>query len=174
MKLGIREIPSEGLRVNWTKEDLKFNDLQSLNVEAFILPIQGGFDVTGTIQAQVPMDCSFCANSLPIPVKEKFHEVLLLSTPKKKVLDDNDEEVLEASGVDEFYIEGNEIDLTSLIRDTIETALPIQPKCVEKGAPKDYPTCKADWDYQSYLDQNSKPLTNPFDALKSIKSLKKN
>lgn len=176
MKIGIREIPEEGLNIHWTNEDLKFDHVKSLQVTGFILPISGGFDVSGTLEAQVPMDCSFCANSLPIPIQEKFHEVLLLGKkkPTSKKTEDG-EEVIEPSDVDEFYIDGPDIDLSNMIRDTIETALPIQPKCVERGAPQNYPKCAADWDYESYINQHSgTPLVNPFEALKNLKNLKKN
>ncbi len=174
----LREIPNEGLQRSWSTEELKktFKDLigdQDLTVKVYVYPINDGFDVSGEITAHIPMDCSFCANMLPIPVSEKFHEVMLMTNKHKPK--DSKEDVVAPDELELSYINGNEMDLTTLVRDTISLALPIQPKCLKKGAPTGYPECKADWDYEKYFEKHeAQPLANPFETLKNLKNLKKN
>jgi uncharacterized metal-binding protein YceD (DUF177 family) len=160
MTLLIRDIPQDGQNFEWTEGKVK--------VKGFIYPIQGGFDLTGEISASVPMDCAYCTNSIEIPVKEKFHEVVVLGGGK---LQGSSKEIeLHKDELEVYYVNGSEIDLKPIVDQVVDVALPLQPKCVEKGAPADYPKCIADWDYQKFTNTEAPILrANPFEVLKKLK-----
>jgi uncharacterized metal-binding protein YceD (DUF177 family) len=160
MTLLIRDIPQDGQNFEWTEGKIK--------VKGFIYPIQGGFDLVGEISAHVSMDCSFCANTLEIPIQEKFHEVVVLGGGK--IQGSQKEVELHQDELEVYYVDGPEIDLKPIVQQVVDVSLPLQPKCVQKGAPKGYPECIADWDYEKYTHQNDEKLrSNPFEVLKKLK-----
>lgn len=159
MIIPIRDIPTEGHNFEWTEGDIK--------VTGFIYPIKNGFDINGEITAKVPMDCSFCANTIKIPVKEKFHEMVMLEGKIAKQLQETTDT---AADLEIHYVQGHEINLKPIIDEVIGVNMPIQPKCVQKGAPAGFPECVADWDYQKYFeDTKEMPVKNPFEVLKNLK-----
>jgi len=160
MVLLIRDIPKDGQNFEWNEN--------KTHVKGFIYPIQGGFDLSGHISSKVPMDCSFCTNLIDIPVEENFHEIIFLGAPKTGTT--KEEEEVQKDDLEVFYVDGPELHLLPIIQQVIDVSLPIQPKCVQKGAPKGYPECIADWDYEKFSHNGEEKLhNNPFEVLKNLK-----
>lgn len=159
MIINIRDIPHEG-------QNFEFNE-NGTHVKGFIYPLKNGFDITGEIVANLETECSFCADPMQIPVKEKFHEMVMLQGKIAKQLkevevDPNDLEI--------HYVDGNEIDLGPLVQEMIDVNMPIQPKCTEEVTKDGRPKCMEGSAYEKYLQNNPEnPVKSPFDILKTLK-----
>lgn len=161
MIINIRDIPHEG-------QNFEFHE-NGTHVKGFIYPLKGGFDVNGEIDGFLETECSFCAEPMKIPVKEKFHELMMLQGKMARQLkeievDPNDLEI--------HYVEGNEINLAPLVQEMIDVNMPIQPKCTEEVTKDGRPKCTEGSAYEKYL-QNA-PETAPKSPFDILKTLKKN
>jgi uncharacterized protein len=93
----------------------------------------------GTITADVELDCTRCLASVGRHVSIPFEDVFVDATDEPKVKDLE----LDETDLDVDLIEGNEIDLTDVVREQILLDLPEQVLCKEdcKGL---CPQCGAD------------------------------
>jgi len=159
MIINIMNIPHEGQNFEFDEDGIK--------VKGFIYPLKNGFDVSGEIVASLKTECSYCSEDMQIPVKEKFHELMMLEGKiarqlKEVEVDPNDLEI--------NYIEGNEIDLRPLVDEMVGVNMPIQPKCTEEVTKNGQPKCIEGTPYEKYLQQNTDlHIKNPFDVLKNLK-----
>lgn len=159
MIISIRDIPHEGQNFDFSED--------GIHVKGFVYPLKGGFDVNGEIDAKIETECSFCTKEMTIPIKEKFHEMMMLEGKiarqlKEVEVDPNDLEI--------HYVNGNEIDLRPIVDELIGVNVPIQPKCTTELTEDGHPACIEGSPYQKYLRENPEnPLKNPFDVLKTLK-----
>lgn len=159
MIISIINIPHEG-------QNFEFNE-DGILVKGFIYPLKNGFDINGEIEASIKTECSFCAEDMQIPVKEKFHELMMLGG---KITRQLQEEEVDPNDLEINYIQGNEIDLRPLVDEMIAVNMPIQPKCTEEVSKDGKPKCIEGSPYEKYLQENSSfNLKNPFDVLKTFK-----
>lgn len=160
MIINIMNIPHEG-------QNFEFNE-DGIQVKGFIYPLKDGFDVSGEIHASVKTECSYCTEDMQIPVKEKFHELMMMSDTKiARQLEDIE---VDPNDLEINYIEGNEIDLRPLVDEMVGLNLPIQPKCTQETTKDGQPKCIEGTPYEKYLQENSGfSLKNPFDVLKNLK-----
>ena len=96
-------------------------------------------DVTGSIEAPLEIDCTRCLTPVEHDLKIEFH----VDFVGKELFPDSKETHLESSDLDTDVIEGNELDLTEVVREQILLNLPEQVLCREdcKGI---CPTCGTD------------------------------
>jgi uncharacterized metal-binding protein YceD (DUF177 family) len=159
MIISIRDIPHEG-------QAFDFNE-DGIHVNGFIYPLKGGFDVNGEIDAQIGTECSFCAKNMTVPVKEKFHEMMML---EGKIARQLKEVEIDPHDLEIHYVNGNEIDLRPIVDEIVGVNMPIQPKCTTETTRDGHPACIEGSPYQKYLQENPEsPLKNPFDVLKTLK-----
>lgn len=159
MIINIVNIPHEGQNFEFTEDNI--------HVKGFIYPLKGGFDVSGDIKAELETECSFCADSMQIPVQEKFHEMMMFEGKTARQLK---EEEINHNDLEINYLEGNEINLRPLVDELIGLNMPIQPKCTEELTQSGQPKCIEGSPYEKYLQQNADlKLKNPFDVLKTLK-----
>ena len=96
-------------------------------------------DVRGSIKAPLEIDCTRCL----APVKQELNLEFHVDFVDKEFFPDSKETHLETSELDTDIIEGNELDLTEIVREQILLNLPEQVLCSEdcKGI---CPTCGTD------------------------------
>lgn len=135
MIIHLKEIPSEGKSFDFSRRSGELNDVlgdligeQDYKVHLDVTPVGNSFDVRGNIDATYSELCSFCASNFNLPVREKFHELVLL------------EDQNHIKGFDETWTPNEEIGVTAvddtaefnvsdLIREVLALAEPIQPAC---------------------------------------------
>lgn len=159
MIISTLNIPHEG-------QSFEFNE-DGIFVKGFIYPLKGGFDVSGEFEAKIDTECSFCAKDMSIPVKEKFHEMMMLEGKIARQLQEVD---VDPNDLEIHYVNGNEINLRPFIDEMIAVNMPIQPKCTTEVTKDGRPACIEGSSYEKYLQENHEsPLKSPFDVLKTLK-----
>jgi len=112
------------LRVTVTLEGLagsaaRVPDDEPVALEVVLERISDGIVVRGAVATRWQADCSVCLAELEQPLALRVNELF-------------EPEPLEG---DTYPIEGHEIDLEQLLRDTVILELPLAPVCVDTGAP---------------------------------------
>ncbi len=159
MIIPISGIPHEGQHFQFDEDNIQ--------VKGFIYPLKNGFDINGEIVAELKTECSFCTKDMSIPVREKFHEMMMLggkiSRQVKEVeIDPHEAEI--------HYVTGNEVDIRPIVDELIEVNMPIQPCCTSEVTAEGKPVCIKGSHYEKYLQNNPEtPLKNPFEVLKNLK-----
>lgn len=169
MFIPTHEIKNDVYSFSFSEQDKKVHKALSdilgdntITITGNIYPIKGGYDINGEIHAQVPTQCSFCAKDMTIPVNEKFHQVMLISSKNARNPAANDFEL--------SYISGTEIDLSEVVREILNVSVPIQPQCSEERGSEGRPVCIPESDYKKYFVNNSsKEDANPFSILKNLR-----
>jgi len=119
-------------------------DDQPVALELALERISDGIVVRGTLSTRWRADCSVCLADLEQPLALQVNELF-------------EPEPLEG---DTYPIEGHEIDLEQLVRDTVILELPLAPVCADTGAP----ACADDSERPvepSSPDQGSSDLADP-------------
>ncbi len=159
MIISARDIPHEG-------EDFDFQE-DGLSVKGFIYPLKNGFDISGEVEAEIDTECSFCTSPMKVPVKEKFHEMMMIEGKIARQLKEVD---VDPNDLEIHYVNGNEIDLRPIVDELVGLNMPIQPKCTQEVNANGQPLCVEGSPYQKYLQQNvESPLKSPFEVLKNLK-----
>jgi uncharacterized protein len=95
-----------------------------------IVPAGDAFDVQGNFSVKVPEMCSLCAQDIDVPVKERFHEILLVGMKNKTDIKGSSED-FEDPDLNATHIKNFEFNVADFLREQILLAMPIQPKCSE-------------------------------------------
>ncbi|MBX9765625.1 MAG: DUF177 domain-containing protein [Bdellovibrionales bacterium] len=133
-----------------------------------IVPAGDAFDVQGNFTAKIPETCSLCADDIQLPLKERFHEILLIGTKNKTELKGSSED-FEDPDLNATHIKNFEFNVTDFLREQFLLAMPTQPKCSEdcKGLCL---ICRED---RNVTDCGHNPLEIPkktaFSVLKDLK-----
>jgi uncharacterized protein len=90
----------------------------TVDVELQISSMIDGLGVSGTIHGESETTCSRCLNPLTIPVEIEVREAFL-------------EQGQETDEDEAYLLEGSQIDLEPLIRDSLTLNLPAYPRCRE-------------------------------------------
>lgn len=159
MIISIRDIPNEGQNFDF--------DEDGISVKGYVYPLKNGFDISGEIDTKIETECSFCTKEMSIPIKEKFHEMMMLEGKIARQLKEVD---VDPNDLEIHYVNGNEIDLRPIVDELIGVNMPIQPKCTTETTKDGHPACIEGSAYQEYLQKNPEsPLKNSFDLLKTLK-----
>lgn len=182
MKINLTEIPEEGRKYQWNSQTGELNSVlldligkAFYETEFFIKPMNSkDFELMGTIQTQLPEQCSRCALDFAFPVNEKFHEILI---PKQgqprgsKYAKVNHVSDLPQGGPEVSEYEGHIFDIGEYLHEVVALAAPFNPIPPEdeKG---DCSVCKIpvrgkSFGYDEKMPEE-KPV-NPFAVLKNIK-----
>ncbi|NMO96489.1 YceD family protein [Paenibacillus lemnae] len=84
--------------------------------------IDGSVHVSGRLQGNLVMQCSRCLNPAADHVDIPFHEVFQPVENLENVQDEND---------DITYVQGESVDLTDYVKETLLLYLPLAPVCRE-------------------------------------------
>jgi uncharacterized protein len=116
-------------------------DDQPVELELVLERISDGIIVRGALTTRWRADCSVCLTELEQPLTLRVNELF-------------EPEALEG---DTYPIEGDEIDLEQLVRDTVILELPLAPVCADTGAP----ACADDSERSAEPPPPSPDLTDP-------------
>jgi len=173
MILYLREIPKEGRKLVLNEftgeltESLKdIVGALPYRLEADIIPMGESYDIRGEIQTSSEQTCSFCADTFWLPIKEKFHEMILGEDQKTlSGFDENwlheDVHVLDLENPYEF-------NFGELIHEVVALAIPSQPEC-QKNCKGLCPECGENRNEEDcHCAEQKKLEESPFSVLKSV------
>lgn len=183
MKIRLHEIPKEGKSFQWSKESAEINQVlkdligdSAYQTEFVIKPLNGrDYEMTGTLQCQVPELCSRCGIDIAFPVRVKFHEILIPYRPDDRTSKyskvnhlsestDSDLSVVE-------YAEDESFAIGEYLHEQVAISIPFNPAppVKENGDCSDceMPVRGRSFSYDEVLPEE-KP-ENPFAALKNLK-----
>jgi uncharacterized protein len=179
----LTEIPDEGKSFKWNRETAELNsaldDLlgtEKFSVEFFLKPVNSkDFMMTGTIQTQVPEDCSLCGLDFKLPLSIRINEILIpTQTSDRKGHYARVNHISDAPGQDGpqslEYAENETFDMGEYVHEAIAIAIPFKP--VPETNEKD--ECRIcglnqkthNFGYDEKIE-TEKP--NPFAVLKNLK-----
>jgi uncharacterized protein len=182
MFINLHEIPADGK--SWSL-DRKTGELNSIlkdligsvpyQIELTIRPLEassGAYDLTGSIQTQLPEQCSRCGLDYEMAVNEKIHHLMMpvLETPRDaKFLKPNHfSDLHEELEVTEY--QGTSFNVGEFFHEVVALAQPLipRPAADEKG---NCGVCKIPVKGKSfsYDEEMSVATHKPFNALKGIK-----
>ena len=169
MALKINDIPPEGITLHI--EDRLPSDESGQPAAPFKAAVtirpgtQRTFHVTGTVSAQVELECSRCLRRFLFPVTEAAMDFDLF--PAGSV--GSTEHELGRAELDSEFYEGDEIEPTAFIREQIMLALPMVPVHSE-GCKGLCPVCGVDRNERTCTCQTEEmpEKDNPFSVLKKI------
>jgi len=121
-------------------------------------------DVKGSINAPVEVDCTRCLT----PISRELDIVFDVDFVDKELFPDNKETHLESADLDTDVIEGNELDLSQVVREQILLNIPEQVLCRDdcRGI---CPTCGKDLN-EGDCNCGEKEIDPRWAALKDFKS----
>jgi len=121
-------------------------------------------DVKGSINAPVEVDCTRCLT----PISRELDIVFDVDFVDKELFPDNKETHLESADLDTDVIEGNELDLSQVVREQILLNIPEQVLCRDdcRGL---CPTCGKDLN-EGDCNCGEKEIDPRWAALKDFKS----
>jgi uncharacterized protein len=130
----IAEIPEQGLVLSYRQAALDLGAPCGLwsspaSVEALIslTKTAGSIRAYGSFSATVALICSRCAEPFSFSTEDRF-DVCFQATPPAEMGEDY-EVTLEELNVE--FLEGQEIDVDNLVRESVLLALPVKPLCRE-------------------------------------------
>jgi DUF177 domain-containing protein len=139
VKLRIDDITAEGREVSFAEPEQEINRTlaRGLSHEYFIkAPLQvslsyyrAGTEIflSGTLEATTTASCSRCAEEFDLPSHRSFRYVLA-----PKVMSGDNDFALKAEDLEFSFYQGDEVDLTPLIREQALLALAERPLCREE------------------------------------------
>jgi uncharacterized protein len=180
MKINLLEIPPEGQTWILNRKTSELNEsLRDLvgetpySVEFTILPLNPGtFDLRGTIQTELPEDCSRCGLDFTFKVSTSFHELLMpeLDTPRDaKFAKANHYSDQLHQGPDVVEYQGNHFLVGEYMHEVVALAEPFNP-APEQDSEGNCRLCKIPVKDQLFSFEEKLPAPEtPFAVLKKIK-----
>ena len=97
-------------------------------VEARLTSSSRGVLLRGHLETRVTLTCVRCLVPFEHPLSREFH-LTLVQAAEAEDRSRNDEETTESDEVDLFPLEGTRFDLTDMVREQVDLALPMNPVC---------------------------------------------
>ena len=181
MLINLLEIPEEGKTYICNRNTSELNEnlkdligASAYSAEFTIRPLQTGtFELTGSIQTQLPEDCSRCGLDFQMAVNETFRELLIpeQSIPRNaKFSKANHVSDLHGEGPSVVEYQGHHFNAGEYIHEVVGLAEPFTPAppCNAQG---ECTLCKKNVSKEtfSYEDPGFEEPKSPFAALKNIK-----
>ena len=139
VKLRIDDITAEGREVSFAEPEQEINRTLgrgALHEYLVKAPLQVSLSyyragseifISGTVDAATTAACSRCAEEFDLPSRRRFRYVLA-----PKVMSDENDFALRAEDLEFSFYQGDEIDLTPLIREQVLLELAERPLCREE------------------------------------------
>jgi len=174
MIINLNEIGQEGKSFYFDNKTAELNSHlsnlvgdQAYEANFFILPIGKSFDISGKIQANLPLICSFCTVEFNFTTTQNIHEIVVIGENKNLAgwsgKWDNESET------NLTIIDAQKFNIGDLAYQTIGLAVPNQPVCKEecKGLCHH---CGIDLNREkcNCAEQKNKDIS-PFSVLKGLK-----
>ena len=139
MKLRVDDITAEGREISFAEPEQEVNRTLARGTlhEYFVkMPLQVSLSyyragteifISGTLEAATTAACSRCAEEFDLPSHRRFRYVLA-----PKTMADDKDFALRAEDLEFSFYQGDEVDLTPLIREQALLALAERPLCREE------------------------------------------
>lgn len=137
MKINVTNIPEEGLKVqfskdeNWSRQIFTEKEnlglpLGSVDVSVTLKRIRETLYLEGDIRTEAETDCSRCLESARLPISAAFKYIL---TPAQVAHPEEEEKELGAEDLDFVYYQDDLIDLDPLIIEQVMLQIPMKVLC---------------------------------------------
>ncbi len=178
VQIALKDLPLEGRSFTYTRESGELNEFlgelvgqNPYKVDVQITPMGNAYDMRGTIQTGMNLQCSLCALDLKHPINERIHEMLVLQKPLNK--GDQQSKANHAhewveDGPDYIMLESDSFHVGEYVREVVALNEPIRPL----GKPDCDLQCENVSDEMRKWLQGRDAIsirTNPFQALEKIK-----
>ncbi|GHA36498.1 metal-binding protein [Devosia pacifica] len=160
-------VPIDGRRVEFTAdsealaqltERLKVQSVEALSATLTAKRLRGGLQVVGQVSAAITQACVVTLDPVTQRIDETVDRVFLPASQKPKEPEPGTETFVDLEGDDPpDYIEGNEVDLTELVIETV--ALAVDPYPRAEGV-----------SVEDVIETDAPAEESPFAKLKQLKS----
>jgi len=182
--INLKELPPEGQEFSYSRESGELNavlkDLigdHSYSAKLTITPMGNSFDLRGSLQTKMDLQCSLCAMDFQFPIELKLHELIVVM--KKHAMGKGDQQSKtnhahewETQGPDYILMESDSFNVGDYLHEMVALAEPIRPL--------GQPNCDKDCDnlsgrerrpWLSYGGEEDAQgaKANPFQVLEKIK-----
>jgi uncharacterized metal-binding protein YceD (DUF177 family) len=182
IKISLKDLPTEGRDFEYSREsgelDAALKDLVGKNpytVKMHITPMGNAFDLKGSIQTQMDLQCAHCGGDFKYKVDQKLNEVLVEQVPLAKgdfQTKANHAHEWKEEGPDYIQLESDVFNVADYIHEAVALAEPLQPI----GRPDCDPNCenihneiKRNWLTFGEEAPGASIKANPFQVLEKIK-----
>jgi uncharacterized protein len=139
-RINLNEIPDAGRSYEFDRQTGELNAIladliqdQAYKVELFIRPMGNAFELSGSIETQIPEVCSKCAYDLQIAVQRRFKEFLMEeqddSHRKSQSVHGNQSVDFSNEGASVAWYKGNQFEAGEFIHETLALSVPFYPIC---------------------------------------------
>lgn len=145
--------------------------VNKLKAELIITPVGDGFTmVKGEISYTPIVDCSRCGDFIPWSIEDRFE----VCFQKEDVNDEQlKERELSAGELDEYYLDGDDIDIELLLNERVQLAIPMRTVLAREDKENECFVCGDDLDEARVIGVSPEnDENNPFHALKHLKKPK--
>lgn len=178
IQIPLKDLPAEGREFQYNRDSGELNEClndligaNSYQVQFKITPMGNAFDLKGSVQTSMDLQCSLCALDLKQPINVKLHELLVLQKPFSK--GDQQTKANHAhewtdSGPDYIVLESDTFHVGDYIHEVVGLAEPIRPL----GKPDCDISCEnLSENMKKWLDSGGAESirANPFQVLEKIK-----
>ena len=169
LQFPLAQIPDDGLDLTL---DLEMDDLEEVWFRASSLKLIGKLEKTGPhevsfqgrLSGRLLLECSLGLAEFLRPFNEPL-EIFFSQMPQDSGSEGEIE--LNEEDLEVAYIDNETVDLTTLVRDQIGLAIPLQPRCPEKCLGEAPETCrKLDEGKSVVIDAKSDPRWGPLKSWK--------
>lgn len=183
MRLKLHELPEEGKTFRWTRQTAELNTaLQDLIADRpYVCDFtvrklnNRDYELTGEIRTQAPELCSRCGIEIELPLRVRFHEVLIPHQPSERTgryarVNHLSDAANEGPGVSE-YDSDETFEMGEFLHEQVGLEIPFNPAPAE-DAQGNCGDCGLPVRGQSFGYSEEMPVEkpeNPFAALKGLK-----
>lgn len=178
LQINLKELPPEGEEFNYSaksgeltpalKDLVGSNDYQ---VHLKITPMGNSFDLRGSVNSAMNLQCSLCTIDFKYPVVLKLHELIVINKPMSKGDQQtraNHAHEWEAEGPDYILLDSPTFDVAKYVHEMVALTEPMQPL----GKPDCDASCENLAAFKSgikSLNEDGFAKSNPFKVLEKIK-----
>jgi len=143
MQIRAADIPPEGVLLEERLEPRQLKDLAALQekgicgfrgqlaVRLQVIPFDQMFEVTGTIQTVVTLQCGRCLASMDSLLEESFKLTFAPAPPEDEDRSPEEAHALRADEMGLVFFEGEAFSFQDTIQEQVIMAIPMQPLCRE-------------------------------------------
>ncbi len=143
MKIKLLDLDRENIKFNFSVSSLEGVDLEGeLHIEGKAKRLNNEYFIEGKYSARIETQCVRCLEEIIVDLGEKEFNAKFLNPQDYERYLETLAKAAEMTEEDYFEAEGNEIDVTELVREELLLEMPQYPACV--------PECKDDSYLQKY------------------------
>jgi uncharacterized metal-binding protein YceD (DUF177 family) len=136
-EIPLKDLPLEGREYEYTRDSAELNeslkDLLGANpykVKFLLKPMGNTYEIRGELATQMDLQCALCAFDFKFPIRQNFHEFLVIQKPLEKgdkLSHTNHAHEWESQGPEATLLESEVLRVGDFIHEIIALAEPIRP-----------------------------------------------